>query len=64
VLGVGEDSFDHLFGIALVAQDVRSVLGVLVERRVDLVVEVVEERDDAPELLVLAEVDGVRAALR
>ena len=31
----------------------------LVERRVDLVVEVVEERRDAPELLVLPELAGI-----
>ena len=51
-------------GVALVAQDRRPVLGVLVERRVHLVVEVVQERGDAPELLVLAEARGVRRRRR
>ena len=44
-----------LLGVALLAQDRRAVLRVLVERGVDLVVEVVEQRGDPPELLVLAE---------
>ena len=48
-------------GIALLAEDRRAVLRMLVERRMDLVVEVVEEGDDAPELLVLAE-DGARTS--
>ena len=61
VLGVREDRLDHLLGIALLAEDGRAVLRVLVERGMDLVVEVVEERDDAPELLVLAEPACVRA---
>ena len=55
VLRVGEDGLDHVLRIPLVAEDRRAVLRVLVERRVDLVVEVVEERGCAPELLVLAE---------
>src|SRR5439155_1021471 len=50
---VGEHSFDHVLGVALLTQDRRPVLRVLVERRVDLVVEVVQERDDSPALLVL-----------
>ena len=64
VLRVGEDRLDHLLGIALLAQDRRAVLRVLVERGVDLVVEVVQERRDAPELLVLAEAARVRARRR
>ena len=55
-----EDRLDHLLGIALLAEDRGAVLGMLVERRVDLVVEVVQQRDDAPELLVLAEPARVR----
>ena len=50
-----EDRLDHVLRIALLAQDRRAVLRVLVERGVDLLVEVVQERVDAPELLVLAE---------
>ncbi len=42
------------------AQDRSAVLRVLVERRVDLVVEVVEERHAAPQFLVLPELVGVR----
>ena len=41
-------------GVSLLAQDRRAVLRVLVERRMDLVVEVVEEGRHAPQLLVLA----------
>ena len=52
---VREDALDHLLGPALFAQDRRAVLRVLVERRVHLVVEVVQEGGHAPELLVLAE---------
>ena len=61
VLGVGEDGLDDLVGPALLAQDRGAVLGVLVERRMHLVVEVVEERDRAPELLVLPDLAGVPA---
>jgi hypothetical protein len=61
VLGVREHGFDQLLRIPLLTQDRRAVLGMLVERRVDLVVEVVEERRRAPEGLVLAELRGVGA---
>ena len=54
MLGVREDRLDQLLRIPLLAKDRRAVLRMLVERRVDLVVEVVEERRRAPELLVLA----------
>jgi hypothetical protein len=53
VLGMRENGLDQLLGVALLAQDRRAVLWVLVERRVDFVVEVVEQRDATPELLVL-----------
>ena len=55
-----EDRVDDLLGIPLLAQDRRAVLRVLVEGRVDLVVEVVQQRRHAPELLVPAEPAGVR----
>ena len=61
VLGVREDRLDQLLRVALLAQDRRAVLRMLVERGVDLVVEVVEERRRAPELLVLAVEPGVEA---
>ena len=64
VLGVGEHGLDDLLGIALLAQDRRAVLRMLVERRMDLVVEVVEQRGDAPELLVLAELARVEPRRR
>ena len=48
-------------GIALLAEDRRAVLRVLVERRMHLVVEVVEQRGDAPELLVAAELRAYAA---
>src|SRR6185312_5329993 len=54
VLGVGEDTLDHDLRIALLAEDRSPVLRVLVERWVDLVVEIVQQRGPAPELLVLA----------
>jgi hypothetical protein len=50
-----EDRLDDLLGVSLVAEDRCPVLRVLVERRMDLVVEVVEEGGHAPQLLVLAE---------
>ena len=61
VLGVRENALDHDLGVALLAQDRGTVLRVLVERRVHLVVEVVEERGHAPELLVLPVVARVPA---
>ncbi len=54
VLGMREDGLDQLLRVALLAQDRRAVLRMLVERGMDLVVEVVEEGGRAPELLVLA----------
>jgi hypothetical protein len=64
MLGVGEDRLDDLLGIALLAQDGRSVLRMLVERRMHLVVEVVQQGGDAPQLLVLAEPPGVEPGRR
>ena len=55
---------DHLLRPALLAQDRRAVLRVLVERGVDLVVEVVQERRRAPQLLVPAELLRVGADRR
>src|SRR5579884_1854166 len=60
VVRVREHRLDDLLGVALLAQDRRAVLGVLVERRVYLVVEVVQERRHPPQLLVLAEAARVR----
>jgi hypothetical protein len=54
VFGVGEDGVDDLVRVALLAEDGRAVLRVLVERRVHLVVEVVEQCGDPPEHFVLA----------
>ena len=54
MLGVREHRLDELLRVPLLAQDRRAVLRMLVERGMDLVVEVVEERRRAPELLVLA----------
>ena len=59
MVGVRQHRLDHDLGIALLAQDRRAVLRVLVERGVDLVVEVVQQRRHPPELLVLAEPDGI-----
>ena len=73
VLGVRQHRLDQLLGVALLAQDRRAVLRMLVERGVDLVVEVVQQRRRAPELLVLPELlrvgadrrlDGERVRLR
>jgi hypothetical protein len=61
VVGVRQHRLDHDLRPALRAQDRRAVLGVLVERRVDLVVEVVEQGRAAPQLLVLAALPGVPA---
>jgi len=49
MLGVREDGDDDLSGYPPRAGS-RTVLGMLVERGVHLVVEVVEQRGDAPEL--------------
>ena len=59
VLGVRKHRLDELLGIALIAQDGGAVLRMLVERGVDLVVEVVEEGGRPPELLVRAKAPGV-----
>ena len=59
MFGVGEHRLDDLLGVALVAEDRSAVLRMLVERRVHLIVEVVQECRDAPELLVLAELARV-----
>ncbi len=56
-----EHGADDDLGVALLAEDGRAVLRMLVQRGVDLVVEVVEQRDAAPELLVLAEAACVAA---
>src|SRR6266511_546559 len=61
MLGVGENAFDHLFGITLLPKNGRAVLRMLVERGVDLVVEVVQQRGHAPQLLVLAEMARIGA---
>ena len=58
---MGQHGVDQLVRIPLLTEDRLSVLRVLVERGVDLVVEVVQERGRAPELLVLAELSRVRA---
>src|SRR5207302_2226419 len=55
VLGVREHGLDDVLGPALLAEDRRTVLRMLIEGGVDLVVEVVQEGDDRPALLVLAE---------
>ena len=59
-----EHGADEPLRIAALAQHRRAVLGMLVERRVALVVEVVQQRDVAPRLLVLAELAGVGAHRR
>src|SRR5215216_3965643 len=55
VLGVRQHGLDQFLRIALLAQDRGPVLRMLVERGVDLVVEVVEQGRRAPELLVAAQ---------
>src|SRR2546426_1095502 len=64
MLGVGEDGLDDLLRIALLAKDRRAVLRMLVEARVSLLVEVGEERRDAQELLVAAELPRIRRGRR
>ncbi len=61
---MGEHRLDHDLGVAEVAQDRCAVLRVLVERGVDLVVEVVQQSRHAPQLLVLAELPGVERRRR
>ena len=61
MLGVRQHGFDYLLRIALLAEDLRTVLRMLVERGMELVVEVVQQRDGAPELLVLAEAARIGA---
>ena len=64
VLRVRQHRPDHDLRVALLAEDRRSVLRMLVERGVNLVVEVVEQRDTAPQLLVLARAPRVSAHRR
>jgi hypothetical protein len=59
VLGMREDGLDQLVRVSRIAKDLGSVLRVLVQGRVDLVIEVVEQSGRAPELLVLAELARV-----
>ena len=61
---MGEDRVDQLLRVAELAQDRRAVLRMLVERGMDLVVEVVEESRGAPELLLLAVQSRVEADRR
>ena len=61
---MGEHRVDDLVRIALLAQDRRAVLRMLVERRMHLVVEVVQERRDPPELLVATQLARVRGRRR
>ena len=42
MLGVGEDAFDDVFRVSLLAKNRSALLRVIVERRMDLVVEVVQ----------------------
>jgi hypothetical protein len=58
---MGQHRLDHDLRIALLAEDRRPVLRVLVERGVNLVVEVVQEPDGAPERLVLTVATRVEA---
>jgi hypothetical protein len=53
VLGMREDGFDELLRVSLFAKNRCAVLRMLVQRRMDLVVEVVQQRGRSPELLVL-----------
>src|SRR4051794_3802320 len=64
MLRVGENRHDQHLWVALLAEDRRPILRMLVERGMDLVVEVVQERGAAPQLFVLAEVAGVPARRR
>jgi hypothetical protein len=60
VLRVRQHRFDQLLRIPLLAEDRRAVLRMLVQRGVDLVVEIVEESGRAPELLIAAELARIR----
>src|SRR5262249_23134905 len=64
MLGVRQHRDDDLLGVAELPKDRRAVLRMLVERRVHLIVEVVQERRDPPELLVLAELARVEPRRR
>src|SRR5436190_13823172 len=54
MLGVGENAIDDIFRVSLLAKNRSTVLRMLVERGMDLVVEVVQQCDAAPALFVLA----------
>src|SRR5947208_896389 len=60
MLGVRQHGADNALWIPLLAKDRRAVLRMLVQRGVNLVVEIVQQRRHAPELLVLAEAARVR----
>ena len=64
MLGVAQDRLHQLLRVALVAEDRCPILRMLVERGMNLVIEVVKKRGRAPEGLVLSELDGVGAHAR
>ncbi len=62
--GVREDGPRHPFRIAQRPQVLATLVGMVAQRRVPLVVEVVEQRDDAPLLFVGALLPGIAAHRR
>src|SRR5439155_722179 len=61
VVGVREDRADHPLRILLLAQDLAAAKRMILEAGPPLVIEIVQQRDDAPALLVLAELPRVAA---
>src|SRR4029077_9585004 len=58
VVGVRENRASHPVGVPLLPQDLAAAKRMIVERRPALVVEIMEQADDAPGFLVLAELAG------
>ncbi len=64
VVGVRHDGSANVFGPAALGEDGIALVGMLFGAGIFLVIEVVDEADDAPEFLVFSEFAGVGAQAR
>src|SRR5713101_3334843 len=59
VVGVRENGLDHPLRVSLLAQDLAAPERMILEARPPFVIEIVQQRDNAPRLLVLSECAGI-----